>query len=67
MGYSELLYYTKTLKNNDKKPEESFKADVIIFDISNDIATIKVTQNKSNFFDYHLIPKFVATQFTRTR
>lgn len=52
MGYSELLYYTKTLTPKDEKPEEPFKADVIIFDISNDIATIKITQNKYNFFDY---------------
>ena len=52
MGYSELLYYTKTMTTNDKKPEEPFKADVIIFDISTDIATIKVIQNKYNFFDY---------------
>jgi hypothetical protein len=52
MGYSELLYYTKTLTPKNEKPEEPFKADVIILDISNDIASIKVTQNKYNFFDY---------------
>ncbi|WP_296619317.1 nuclear transport factor 2 family protein [Marivirga sp.] len=52
MGYSELLFYTKTLTPNDEKPEEPFKADVIIFDIASDIATIKITQNKYSFFDY---------------
>ncbi len=52
MGYSELLYYTKTMKVQDEQPAEPFKADVIIFDISKDIATIKVTQNKFKFFDY---------------
>jgi hypothetical protein len=36
----------------DKKPEEPFKAEVIIFDISTDIATIKVIQNKFKLFDY---------------
>ncbi|MFC3416151.1 nuclear transport factor 2 family protein [Algoriphagus hitonicola] len=52
MGYSELLFYTKTLTPKDEKPEEPFKADVIIFDIASDIATIKITQNKYSFFDY---------------
>jgi len=52
MGYSELLYYSKTWKITDKKPEAPFKAEVIIFDISTDIATIKVIQNKYKFFDY---------------
>ncbi len=52
MGYSELLYYTKALTPKNEKPEEPFKADVIIFDISNGIASIKLTQNKYNFFDY---------------
>jgi hypothetical protein len=52
MGYSELLYYTKTLTPKDEKPDEPFKADVIILDSSMDIATIKVTQNKYKFFDY---------------
>jgi len=52
MGYSELLYYTKTLTPKDEMPDEPFKAEVIILDISTDIATIKVTQNKYKFFDY---------------
>ncbi len=52
MGYSELIYYSKAWKPKFENPEEEFKADIIIFDISNDIATIKVTQNKYNFFDY---------------
>ena len=32
--------------------KQEFKANITIFDISNDIATIKVTQNKYKFFDY---------------
>jgi len=52
MGYSELIYYSKTWKPKFENPKEKFKADVIIFDISYDIATIKVTQNKYKFFDY---------------
>ena len=52
MGYSELLYYTNTLKTKDQNPDEPFKAEVIIFDISEDIATVKLTQNKYRFFDY---------------
>ena len=43
MGYSELIYYSKAWKPKFENPEEEFKADIIIFDISNDIATIKVT------------------------
>lgn len=52
MGYSELLYYTNTLQAKDENPDEPFKAEVIIYDITKDIATIKLTQNKYKFFDY---------------
>lgn len=52
MGYSELIYLSKVYKAKFKNPDEELKTDIIIFDISNDIATIKVTQNKYKFFDY---------------
>ena len=52
MGYSELIYYSKTWKPKFENPKEEFNADIVIFDISYDIATIKVTQNKYKFFDY---------------
>jgi hypothetical protein len=52
MGASELLYNTKMFKKKSDQSNEPFKATIIIFDISNDIATVKVTQNKMNFFDY---------------
>ncbi len=52
MGFSELIYYTKTIKIKDEKPGEPFQAEVIIFDISHEIASVKVTQNKFKFEDF---------------
>jgi hypothetical protein len=52
MGASELLYNTKMFKRKPDQSNEPFKATITIFDISNDIATVKVTQNKMNFIDY---------------
>ena len=57
MTAASLLYYTKTfdytkLYKADVDPQELLKVEVILFDISNDIATVKATQNKFAFFDY---------------
>lgn len=57
MTASSLLYYTKTfdytkLYKADVNPQEPLKIEVIIFDITNDIATVKAIQNKFAFFDY---------------
>ena len=57
MTASTLLYYTKTfdytkLYKEGVNPEEFLKVEVILYDISNDIATVKATQNKFAFFDY---------------
>lgn len=54
MGASELLYNTKKFKKPFNQSSEPFQATVIIFDISKDIATVKVTQNKMSFFDYRI-------------
>ena len=53
MGYSELVYLAKVWKPTKlNNPKKDLKTEIIIYDISNVIATIKVTQNKYNFFDY---------------
>jgi hypothetical protein len=62
MSASLLLFYTKTfdyttLYKADVNPEEPLKVEVIIFDISNDIASVKAIQNKFAFFDYIHIGK----------
>jgi len=53
MGYSELVYLAKVWKPEKlNNPKEELQTEIIIYDISNGIATIKVIQNKYNFFDY---------------
>ena len=57
MTASTLLHYTKTfdytkLYKENVNPKDPLKVNVMIFDISNDIATVKVIQNKFAFFDY---------------
>lgn len=57
MPWSHLLYNIKTVDFSqmykaDVNLEEPFKVEVIIFDIQNDIATIKAIQNRYAFFDY---------------
>lgn len=57
MGSSELIYNTKKFKKTIDKRNEPFQSTVIIFDVSNDISLIKVTQNKMPFFDYLQLAK----------
>ena len=57
MGWSHLLYNIKTVDftkfyKADANPEEPYQVEVIFFDISSDIATVKAIQNKFAFFDY---------------
>jgi len=57
MGYSLLSFYTKTfdytrLYKEDVDAKTPLKVETLIFDISNDIATVKATQNKFAFIDY---------------
>lgn len=57
MTASTLLYYTKTfdytkLYREGVNPQERLKVEVIIFDLTNNIATVKAMQNKFAFFDY---------------
>jgi hypothetical protein len=72
MGASELLYNAKKFKKSLNQSSELFKATVTIFDFSKDIATVKVIQNKMNFFDYlHLAKinnewKIINLLWTRT-
>src|SRR6056297_2663840 len=52
-GYTTLIYITKV--NENKKvlnPDKPFKAQVDIYDIHNEIASVKVSSNKYLFFDY---------------
>jgi hypothetical protein len=59
MGSSQLIYNTKRNKNaNILNPDKPFKAEVIIFDIYNNVATVKVTTNKFRFIDYLHLGKF---------
>jgi hypothetical protein len=53
MGYSLLLMSTRKNKGpNTMNPNDLFKADVIIYDIGSNIATVKVVTNKFKFIDY---------------
>ena len=52
MGSSELVFSAKKFKQPKDTTNEPFKATVIIYDISNEIAIVKVTQNKMKFFDF---------------
>ena len=59
MGSSQLLYNTKRNRNRDiRNPEQPFKADIIIYDIVKNIATVKVMTNKFHFVDYLHLGKF---------
>lgn len=57
MTAASLLHYTKTfdytrLYRTDVNPQDVLKVEVILFDISHGIATVKAVQNKFAFFDY---------------
>lgn len=57
MTAATLLHYTKTfdytrLYKEGVNPQERLKVEVSIFDLTNNIATVKATQNKFAFFDY---------------
>lgn len=54
MGSSELLYNTEKIKKSLNQSSEPFKAKVPIFDISKDIASVKVTQNKMSFLTIYI-------------
>ena len=59
MGSSQLIYNTKrNVNSNVLNPDQPFKADVIIYDIYNNAATVKVTTNKFTFIDYLHVGKF---------
>lgn len=57
MTAATLLHYAKTydytkLYKAGVDPQEPLKVEVLLFDISNNIATVKANQNKFAFFDY---------------
>jgi Putative lumazine-binding len=59
MGASELIFLTRKNTNAGAiKNDTAFQATVQIFDISNNIATVKVTTNKFRFIDYLHLGKF---------
>jgi hypothetical protein len=57
MGASMLILATVKNKKNDPDPSVPFKATVTIYDIYNDIATIKIVSNKFKFIDYAQLAK----------
>jgi hypothetical protein len=57
MGATHLVYNVKTvdfkkLYKADADPQEPYKVEISIYDISYDMATVKATQNKFPFIDY---------------
>jgi len=59
MGSSQLIYNTKRNRNsNILHADKKFEAEVVIFDIYNNVATVKVTTNKFKFMDYLHLGKF---------
>jgi hypothetical protein len=53
MGSSDLLFATQRFKNNNAlNPGQPFSAQVLIYDISGNVATVKVLTNKFRFIDY---------------
>jgi putative lumazine-binding protein len=57
MSASMLEFAARKNKKNDPDPSVPFKADVIIYDIFNDNATIKILTNKFRFIDYAQLAK----------
>jgi ribosomal protein L31 len=58
-GSSQLIYSTKRNRNTmTLNPGKPFLAEVIIYDIYNNVATVKVTTNKFKFIDYLHLGKF---------
>lgn len=59
MGSSQLIYNTKRNRNtNISNADKPFEAKVLIFDIYNNAATVKVSTNKFKFIDYLHVGKF---------
>ncbi len=53
MGKTLLVFAAKMNKNERiLLPDEEFKAEVFIYDIEDDYATVKITNNQYGFFDY---------------
>jgi len=52
MGVSELLFNAKNFSKPEDKTNVPFRADIVIYDISCGIASVKITQNKMNLIDY---------------
>ena len=52
MGASMLILSTNRNKNPNAGTGDPFKANVIIYDIGTNIATVKVVTNKFAFIDY---------------
>ena len=59
MGSSQLIYNTKRNRNvNILNADKQMESEVIIFDIYNNVATVKVATNKFKFIDYLHLGKF---------
>lgn len=62
MSYSLFKTFSRSSKNGislqDFRPNEEFGFEVIIYDISGDLATVKTIVPKYNFFDYCQLARF---------
>lgn len=52
MGVSELLFNAKNFKKPEDNTNVPFRADIVIYEISCGIASVKISQNKMNLIDY---------------
>ncbi len=57
MGSTELLYNTAMNKQRKNDTGDPFQTNVSIYDIFNDIATVKIVTNKFKFIDYAQLGK----------
>ncbi len=57
MGASGLIFAAVKHKKTDPNPSEPFKATVTIYDIFNEMATVKIATNKFDFIDYAQMAK----------
>lgn len=61
MSKSLLVHVTKMQKTRrapEMNPDQKFKAEIKIFDIDQNCASVKVVTNKFNFFDYIHLAKY---------
>jgi hypothetical protein len=58
MGATALVFATGHQKPRTEKQDEPFRADIRIYDVFKNVATVKVVTNKFRFIDYIHLGKF---------